>query len=204
MTHGISTTALRESVVNMVTCKHPTTERVYGFLADMQGRRWPFLLMAFVAHCMVTASLFSQYALQVKPCEYDVYNRLAIVGLMAAGMVLAINPRSLVVTLTGYVLWSSSAIYGFVNSFTLLDLYRQHDDLALLFSSSRQAPRFPFDLPLHTWFPQFFRPSGTCGTDDLTMRWIHLGQCMVWVFAAFLLAFLVCAAFRLLFSKTAP
>lgn len=204
MAHGIVTTTLRESVVNMVTCKHTTTARVSEFLTNMQWRRWPFLLMAFVALCLLAASLFCQYALHVEPCEYDVYNRLSIVGLMAAGMVLAINPQSLIVTLSGYLLWSSSAIYGFVNSFTLLDLYHQPGDLALLFSSWRQAPRFPFSLPLHAWFPWFFRPSGTCGMDDLTILWISMGQCMVWVFAAFMLMFLVCAAFRLLFSKTAP
>lgn len=202
MAHGILTTALGESLVNMVTCKQTKRVRVYNFLADMQGRRWPFLLMAFVAFCLAAASLFSQYALHVEPCEHDVYNRLAIVGLMAAGMVLAINPRNLVVILTGYVLWSSSAIYGFVNSFAMFDLYRKHDGFAILLSW-RQAPRFPFGLPLHAWFPQFFRPSGTWGTNDLTILWINMGQCMVWVFAAFMLAFLVNAAFRLLFSKSA-
>lgn len=201
MAHGILITALGESLVNMVTCKQTKWVRVYHFLADMQGRRWPFLLMAFVALCLVVASLFIQYALHVGPCEYDVYNRFAIVGLMTAGMVLVINPRHLVVILTGYILWASSAIYGFVNSLAMLDLYHQHDNFAILFSSLRQAPRFPFGLPLHAWFPHYFRPSGSCGTYDLMILGLNTGQCMVLVFAAFMLAFLISAAFRFFFQK---
>lgn len=148
-------------------------------------RAW--VLLALSALGLELAALWFQYGMGLDPCVKCVYERLAVFGLLSAGIVGALYPRALIVRLLAYALWGVSAAWG-------LRLALQHtgiqSDAGSAFSCSFAA-EFPTWAKLDEWLPALFQPTGYC--DDIQWQWLSLtmAQWMVVVFAVYLLILLV-------------
>jgi disulfide bond formation protein DsbB len=133
-----------------------------------QNQRFLWLLMALAMGGLVLAGhAFFQNYLHMAPCEQCVYIRFAMLVIMAGGLIAAINPKNIVLKLTGCVAAFYGAITGIMYSLTLDKIHRVVHDPESLFGvpGCSTEPRFPLDLPLAQWAPGWFKPTGDCGFD---------------------------------------
>lgn len=141
---------------------------------------WALLTASAVA--LELTALWFQYGKQLDPCVMCVYERVAVFGLVAAGMVGMAGARIAAVRWFAFVLWGVSGTWG-------VDLARRHVgfqfDGSLSLSCSFSA-EFPGWFKLDEWLPSLFMPTGYC--SDIQWQWLTLSmaQWMVVVFAVYL------------------
>ncbi len=138
---------------------------------------------------MELSALGFQYILLMDPCERCVYQRLAVLVLMTAPLVIIISPANRLLRITGYTLWIAGALYGLQEAIAQTGNYAGFNPFS---ASCSFRPVFPFDLPLHEWWPALFMPTGLCGTDDWTLLTLNMAQWMVVIFSIYLLAAAIC------------
>jgi len=136
-------------------------------IAALQDGRLPWILLATIGLGLelVAYQIFQKW-LYMRPCEQCVYIRFAMICLVIGGVIGAINPKNFRLKLIGYVVAIYGAVKGIVYSLTLIKIgkaYRSSDPFGVQGCST--APTFPFNLPLHEWFPRIFLPTGECGVD---------------------------------------
>lgn len=146
-------------------------------------RRSAWLTLAASAAGLEAAALWFQYGMGLDPCVMCIYERLAVIGLLLAGLLGALQPRLALLRWGGYVLWAVSAGWGLL--LTLEHVGIQFDETGTLNCSF--LPNFPSWFRLDEWLPAVFLPTGYC--DDVQWEWLSLtmAEWMVVVFAVYLL-----------------
>lgn len=137
-------------------------------VADLQDQRALWLVMAF------TGLILEQIAYQVfqkwlfmPPCEQCVYIRFSMVCLFIAGILGAIKPKVTILKLLAYLIAFYGTIKGLIFSYKLRAIHAAvHGDDPFGVQGCSAVPTFPFNLPLHEWFPSTFLPTGDCGYDN--------------------------------------
>ncbi|MGO0308248.1 disulfide bond formation protein B [Endozoicomonas acroporae] len=154
-----------------------------------QSLRVTWLIMFATALFLELCALGFQYILHMDPCERCVYQRLAVLVLMFAPLVIIISPTQLFFRITGYTLWIAGALYGLKEAIAQMADYAEFNPFS---SSCSFRPTFPFDLPLYEWWPSLFMPTGLCGADDWTLLTLNMAEWMVVIFSIYLLAAATC------------
>lgn len=161
---------------------------MFSKLIQFTRSRFAWLLLASLALGLETTALYFQHVMKLSPCVMCVYERLAMLLLVAAGVVGAIKPTFWLIRLIGFALWGTGSIWG-------LMLAIRHTDYQLnpsIFNTCEAIPTFPFNLPLEQWIPWLFAPSGEC--SDIV--WSFLGLSMPqWLIPIFILFSLACLLF---------
>ena len=144
--------------------------------------RSAWLLMACTACGLELVALYFQHVMLLKPCVMCIYERCALFGIMGAGIVGAIAPKT-PLRWVAILLWLYSAWEG-------LRLAWEHTMLQLHpspFVTCDFAARFPTWLPLDKWLPAIFVATGDCA--ERTWVWLNLSmpQWLLGIFAAYLL-----------------
>jgi disulfide bond formation protein DsbB len=164
---------------------------VIKLLGNWPELRWPWLLLAGSALGLELSALFFQYGLDLQPCIMCIYERVATLGLLLTGLIVAIAPAFLWLKLCGFAGWLISAIWG-------LKIAIEHVDLQLNpspFTTCDFEPNFPDWLQLHQWFPMFFEATGDCGKISWSFLGWSMPQWLIVCFAIYvLLAIVVIAA----------
>nr|WP_283777651.1 disulfide bond formation protein DsbB [Sansalvadorimonas sp. 2012CJ34-2] len=159
-----------------------------GAIRSWQNSRVTWLIMLVTAISLESTAWFFQYVMLMDPCEMCVYQRLAVMLLAAAAIVMLIEPGNRFVRGAGYLIWITGALYGLQAAMKQIGYYGDEG----LFLTCKILPDFPFGLPLYDWWPDMFMPTGFCGQDD----WLFLGQNMAqWmcvIFGIYILAFVLC------------
>jgi disulfide bond formation protein DsbB len=145
--------------------------------------RSAWLILAISAFGLEIAALWFQYGMGLDPCVMCVYERLAVIGLMLAGVVGMLQPRAALLRGFGYLVWAASAAWGL--QLALEHVGYQTDTTGAL--SCSFLPNFPAWLPLDEWLPAVFLPTGYC--DDVQWQWqsLTMAEWMIVVFAIYLL-----------------
>jgi disulfide bond formation protein DsbB len=145
--------------------------------------RTAWLTLAASAMGLEVSALWFQYGMRLDPCVMCVYERLAVIGLMLAGLLGALAPRLTIVRWSGYLIWAVSAGWGLL--LAIEHVGYQTDTSGAL--SCSFLPNFPAWLPLEQWLPSVFLPTGYC--DDVQWQWLSLtmAEWMVVVFTIYLL-----------------
>jgi len=141
-------------------------------LAKWSKQRWAWGLLALTSLLLLLAALYFQYQLDLAPCMLCVYARAALSGVMLAGLIGAVAPRVAVVRWLALLLFCASAVWGVLNA---------HEQVSVealvraggLYSCSL-FPEFPLGLPLDSWLPEVFNPTGICGE----VKWSFIGLTM--------------------------
>ncbi|MET4692581.1 disulfide bond formation protein DsbB [Endozoicomonas lisbonensis] len=154
-----------------------------------QNYRLTWSIMLGSAVFLEVCALYFQHGMDMHPCEMCVYQRLAVLILGLAAMVMLVAPRNRVVRGAGYALWISGAVYGLQYA---LEQIKNYADFNPFFSSCNAFPVFPFGLPLHEWWPGMFFPTGMCGEDSWTFLSLNMANWMTIIFGIYILAFAVC------------
>ncbi|ATZ11751.1 disulfide bond formation protein DsbB [Erwinia amylovora] len=145
-----------------------------------QGRG-AWLLLALTAFALEMSALYFQHVMQLPPCVMCIYERCALFGIMGAGLVGAVAPKT-PLRWGAILLWLYSAWQG-------LRLAREHTMIQLHpspFVTCDFAARFPSWLPVDKWLPSVFVASGDCAVKSWSFLTLSMPQWLLGVFAAYL------------------
>jgi len=163
--------------------------------AKFTHSRWSWLILATIALAMELCALYFQHIVELKPCVMCVYERLAMLLLIAAGLIGAIAPRMWLFRLSAYALWAVSAVWGLYLSIKHTG-YQQPIDLtadpfAQGVATCDSFPTFPFDLPLDSWIPWLFAATGDCAEVVWQLFGLSMPEWLIVSFAVFSIAWLL-------------
>lgn len=152
------------------------------YLNQCSRGRGAWLLLALTALALELTALWFQHVMGLKPCVMCIYERNALFGVMGAGIVGALAPKS-PLRLVALVMWLYSAWEGLRLSWehTMIQLHPNP------FTTCDFAARFPTWLPLDKWLPAVFVASGDCAERSWTFMTLSMPQWMIVVFGAYLL-----------------
>ncbi|MGL4714182.1 MAG: disulfide bond formation protein DsbB [Shewanella sp.] len=144
-------------------------------------------MLAGTALGLEATALYFQHIMKLDPCVMCIYQRLAVFGLLAAGLIGMTAPKYRIVRILAATLWAISATWGLKLALSLVDMQSNPSP----FSTCSFLPEFPAWMPLHEWLPSIMMPTGMC-TD---VPWAYIGvtmaEWMVVVFSVFLVAWLL-------------
>lgn len=143
---------------------------------------WLLLLLSIVAFEL--CALYFQHVMMLAPCVMCIYERVAMVGVGAAGIIGMLNPKNLIVRWLGFAVWGASAYKG-------LTLAMQHVDYQFNpspFATCDIFVTFPTWAPLHKWAPWMFNAYGDCSKVVWEFVGLSMPQWLVIIFAGMLAA----------------
>ena len=71
-------------------------------------------LLALSAALFEATALYFQYGMGLEPCIMCIYQRFAMLGILAAGLVGLLAPRSFVVRSVAFISWGVGSIWGYL------------------------------------------------------------------------------------------
>lgn len=168
-----------------------------GF-ANLSKRPLPWLLLLIGAAVLYVLALYFQYGMGLEPCVKCIYQRTAVLGIMAAGFVGVLGYGVWPTRWAALALWLYSSVQGFIVAYDHWDLQTSKN---AFFAVCESHPNFPQWLPLHEWLPGLFAAPGLCGDIDWQFLGLGMPGWMMVIFAAFtVLAGAVCVS-QLLFRN---
>lgn len=143
-------------------------------------------LLALSGVVLELAALFFQYGMDLSPCVMCIYVRVAVLGLILAGLIGMLQPTWLILRFVGLVGWVVSAVWGFRLAYELNNMQVNPSP----FATCSFYPEFPSFMPLDVWLPSVFSPTGMC--SDLPWTWlsVSMAQWMMVCFAIYALIWL--------------
>lgn len=138
--------------------------------------------MTLTAVILELIALWFQHGMSLNPCVLCIYERCALFGILGAGIIGMLAPKSFLRYLALFT-WLYSAFRG-------LQLAWEHTMIQLHpspFATCDFAVSFPIWLPLDKWLPQVFVATGDCSTRQWQFLTLEMPQWMVVIFAAYLL-----------------
>ncbi|ELY5927219.1 disulfide bond formation protein DsbB [Cronobacter sakazakii] len=156
------------------------------YLNQCSRGRGAWLLLALTAFALEMVALWFQHVMMLKPCVLCIYERCALFGVMGAGLVGAIAPKT-PLRFVAMGIWIYSAWKG-------LMLAIEHTNIQLHpspFVTCDFAARFPSWLPLDKWLPQVFVASGDCADRQWSFLTLEMPQWLIGIFAAYLVVALL-------------
>ncbi|WP_115718088.1 disulfide bond formation protein DsbB [Gallaecimonas mangrovi] len=151
--------------------------------SKLASHRSAWLLLAASALILEMIALFFQYGMRLEPCVMCVYQRVAVLGILAAGIIGAIAPGTFIMRGLGIVAWVVSAGWGAKISY-------QHVQLQINpspFAQCSYSPDFPSWFQVDKWFPAVFEVRGDCTDSVWHFLSLSMPQWMLIIFAAYLL-----------------
>lgn len=145
-------------------------------------RRKVWILVACVSFAMEMTALWFQHSLMLKPCVMCIYERCALWGIVLAGIVGAMAPKSSL-RLVAIAIWIYSSWEG-------LHLTYQHTMMLLHpnpFTVCELTASFPDYFPLNKWLPSMFVATGDCSIVEWSFLTLSMPQWMMIIFALSLL-----------------
>ncbi|WP_086020034.1 disulfide bond formation protein DsbB [Shewanella halifaxensis] len=143
---------------------------------------WLILMLSAVA--LELAALFFQHVMKLDPCVMCIYQRVAVFGLIFAGLIGVVGYRYRIARAVGVIIWSVSAAWGLKLALELVDMQMNPSP----FATCSYLPEFPTWLQLHEWLPSLFMPTGMCSDIPWEFMGVTMGQWMIVAFGGYLLA----------------
>ncbi len=127
---------------------------------------WLCLLASTCILLAISHGFFQNY-LFMRPCEQCVYIRFAMFCIVFGALLASFLPYSHVVVFLSMLCCFYGVALGIQSAITLQHIHAMVLDGNPFIAASgcKKIPAFPFNLPLHIWFPQWFLPTGECGLD---------------------------------------
>ena len=146
---------------------------------------WTILLLTALG--LEACALFFQHVMKLDPCVMCIYQRLAVLGVLTAGLIGVIGHGYRLIRFLGVLVWGVSAAWGLKLALELVEMQTNPSP----FSTCSFLPEFPEWMPLHEWFPSLFLPTGMCTDIPWEMFGITMSQWMVVAFSTYLIALAV-------------
>lgn len=154
---------------------------MFSYIKTLSTKRSTWFVLFFSGICLELTALYFQYGMDLNPCVMCIYERVALFGVVFAGIWGMIAPKFLIMRLItlGLGLWG--AIKGLL-------LAIKHVGYQLNPSPWDQCPimvSFPPTLPLDKWIPELFHPTGLCSEINWTFLGFTMVQWLVFIFAVY-------------------
>ncbi len=150
-------------------------------------KRTGWFLLLFSALSLEAVALYFQYGMELAPCVMCIYERVALFGIVFAGILGFIAPRMWFFRTLGLLTGLGSAVKG-------MTLAIKHVDYQINPAPWNQCtylPEFPSSFPLDKWFPALFHPSGSCSEITWQFLTLSMAQWIVIIFAFYTLLLLL-------------
>ncbi|TQR34585.1 protein-disulfide oxidoreductase DsbI [Campylobacter sp. MIT 99-7217] len=126
---------------------------------------WLFILLLALCMLFIAHGFFQNY-LFMRPCEQCVYIRFAVFAIALGAFFAFLNPKNIFLKFIAFVLAFYGVIYGIEHALILQKAYEAVLSMNLFGGvTCKEIPSFAFDLALHEWLEDLFKPSGICGFD---------------------------------------
>lgn len=158
-----------------------------NYFKVLSMKRTGWFLLLFSALLLEGIALYFQHGMDLQPCVMCIYERVALFGIVFAGLLGFIQPRFLFFRLLALAVGLFSAVRG-------LSIAIKHVDYQINPAPWNQCSylaEFPQTLPLDKWFPFIFNPSGSCSEVTWQFLGISMAQWIVVIFAFYLLLFVI-------------
>ncbi|MGL4612356.1 MAG: disulfide bond formation protein DsbB [Shewanella sp.] len=149
--------------------------------------RLSWLLLAVTALLLELVALYFQYGMKLEPCVMCIYQRLALFGILTAGLIGMTAPKLMLVRILSALVWVISATWGLKLALTLVEMQSNPSP----FSTCSFLPEFPAWMPLHEWFPAVMLPTAMCTDVPWEFLGVTMAQWMVVIFCSFLAVWLL-------------
>ena len=160
-----------------------------AYLRALTQKRAPWLLLLLSVLALEGCALFFEHVMGLHPCVMCIYERIALLGVLSAGLLGMVAPQR------WYLRWSALLLWGY-SAFRGLQLALQHVDYQMNpspFNVCSPYANFPSWAPLDHWIPWLFFPDGDCSEISWQFLGFSMPQWLVVIFAAYLLVFVVVA-----------
>lgn len=157
---------------------------MFGSLKKHSFHRGLWLMLFFSALTLEGIALYFQHGMGLQPCVMCIYQRLALLAILGAGLIGLIAPQWAVFRWSALAL----ALYGAIKG---LMLAIKHTDYQLNPAPWNQCSpfvEFPQTLPLNKWLPSIFEAGGDCGKIAWQFLGLTMSQWMIAIFAFYLVA----------------
>lgn len=155
---------------------------MYQFISNLPKQRLPWVLLALTGMGLEASALFFQYVMELSPCVLCVYERVAIMGIIFAGLVGAIAPSNPIFRFSGFALWFISAANSLIIAIEHVDIQFNPSP----FSTCDFFPNFPTWAPLNDWAPWLFNPTGFCDEINWQFLSFSMPQWLVFISSVYL------------------
>ncbi|WP_404339009.1 disulfide bond formation protein DsbB [Pseudoalteromonas mariniglutinosa] len=170
-----------------------------NWLAELVNKRTPWIILALSALAFEITALFFQYQMGLAPCIMCIYQRTAMLGLLAAGIIGAVNPSHTIYRVVALLTWGIASIWGYLIAKQHIEMQTTTDPFAF---SCAFEPNFPSFMPLHEWIPHFFAATGDCGNIDWQFANLSMPAWMEVIFAFYSLLLIGIVLNRLIIKKS--
>ncbi|EKT56269.1 disulfide bond formation protein B [Providencia sneebia DSM 19967] len=137
--------------------------------------------MALIAFILECTALYFQHVMKMQPCVMCIYERIALFGIMIAGLIGAIAPRNMIIRWLAIIIWLYAAWRG-------LELAWEHTMIQLYpspFNTCDFFVNFPEWLPLNQWVPAVFEATGDCSVRQWDFLGMDMPQWLIGVYAVY-------------------
>lgn len=160
---------------------------MFSYLKALSTHRTAWLLLVLSCAALEATALYFQHGMGLAPCVMCIYERVALFGILLAGLLGFAAPKFAIFRWSALLLGVFSAAKG-------LQLAIKHTDYQLHPAPWNQCSpfvEFPQTLPLDVWFPAIFAPSGDCSKISWQFLGLSMPQWLIAIFAAYLLVLLL-------------
>ncbi|WP_043892694.1 disulfide bond formation protein DsbB [Providencia sneebia] len=154
---------------------------MFRFFNKCSQGRSAWLLMALIAFILECTALYFQHVMKMQPCVMCIYERIALFGIMIAGLIGAIAPRNMIIRWLAIIIWLYAAWRG-------LELAWEHTMIQLYpspFNTCDFFVNFPEWLPLNQWVPAVFEATGDCSVRQWDFLGMDMPQWLIGVYAVY-------------------
>jgi len=154
---------------------------MFKYLRRISERRTSWVLLAVSGAILESQALVFQHIMEFKPCVMCIYERVAVLGIIAAGIIGVITSvkagRWLAIAV-----WIYSAAEGMKLAWhhTMLQLHPSP------FETCDFEVSFPQWIPLDRWFPFMFVATGDCADRSWLLLNMSIPQWLTGIFAVYL------------------
>lgn len=142
---------------------------------------WFILILSSIV--LEGVALYFQHGMGLVPCVMCIYERVALFGILFAGILGFIANRYAIFRWLAILAWLGSALKGFTLSL-------KHHDYQVNPSPWNQCEfkvDFPQTLPLDQWLPNVFAPGPVnCSQSQWEMLGFSMAQWLIFTFAIYL------------------
>lgn len=157
------------------------------YFKELSMKRGGWLLLLFSGLALEGTALYFQHGMNLSPCVMCIYERVALLGIVFAGIFGLIAPRFWLARLFALLLGLGSAIAGLLLALKHLDYQLNPGP----WNQCSSIVKFPQTLPLDKWFPNVFHPYGSCSEETWSFLGFSMVQWIVVMFAFYALLFLI-------------
>lgn len=155
---------------------------MFSYLKILSTQRRGWFLLFLSALALESTALYFQHGMGLNPCVMCIYERVALLGILAAGLLGMVKPSTAIVRLFALALGLFSAAKG-------LGLAITHTDYQLNPAPWNQCSpfvEFPSTLPLNQWLPSVFEATGDCSKISWQFLGWSMPQWLIGIFAFYL------------------